>query len=204
MARLHWFRSDTIFFSVDILRAIFSIFFGREKICFLSSREYTWRVYVFNGVLIHFGSYLSHLFPRLPIGSWFRYTMYTAPLFSRTYKMRPCFFVVTAHTVPVILFMVCFWHILHRSLIQFIRIAAGQNWRDIDQHFSDIFFFLVLTAALCVRSSDIIAVIGITFTCILKCCFGQDWLYFSQWTTFVKIYSTVVARVLSVLSGGAT
>jgi hypothetical protein len=35
-----------------------------------------------------------------------------------------------SHSVPVILFMVCFWHILHISLKQFIRTTARQNWRQ--------------------------------------------------------------------------
>jgi len=49
----------------------FSNFFGREKICFLFSREDIWRVVAFNGVLIYFGSYLPYLFSRLPIISGF-------------------------------------------------------------------------------------------------------------------------------------
>ena len=157
--------------------APFFHFFSGEKrfVFFLSANIYDAFMYLMACWFILGHSYHIY-FPDYPLvpGSDIQCTQ--PPFFSRTYTMRPCFFVVTAHTIPVILFMVCFWHILvlHRSLIQFIRIAAGQNWRDIDQHFSDIFFFLVLTAALCVRSSDIIAVIGITFTCILKCCFGQD------------------------------
>ena len=65
------FALTLIFFSGDNLFAPFLFFwgeiFGREKICFLSSREYMWRVYVFNGVLIYFGSYLSHYFPDFPL-----------------------------------------------------------------------------------------------------------------------------------------
>jgi hypothetical protein len=64
-ARSHFFpESDTDFNLLTFVRAIKKKI-GREKIYFLSSRKYTWRVDVFNGMLIYLGSYLSHLFPRL-------------------------------------------------------------------------------------------------------------------------------------------
>jgi hypothetical protein len=62
-----------------------------------------------------------------------------------------------------------------------------------------IFFSFVLTAALYVRSSDVIAVVGIIFICILMCYFGADWWYFSQISvvfTDYRIFSPVIFKVL--------
>jgi hypothetical protein len=54
----------------QIFAPIFN-FFRERNFVFLSSREDTWRVVAFNGVLIYFGSYLPYLFSILPIISGF-------------------------------------------------------------------------------------------------------------------------------------
>jgi len=108
--------------------------------CFLSSREDIWRVVAFNGVLIYFGSYLSYLFSRLLNISGF---LLYWPLF-----------VVTAHTVTVLLFMMCFWHILHISLIQFRRTTTMQIWRVYWSTFLLYIFFSLFLLQLC--ASDLL------------------------------------------------
>jgi hypothetical protein len=75
--------------------------FGREKIYFLSSRKYTWRVDVFNGMLIYLWSYLSHLFPRLKENA-----IISVILDFHIMDPTPLPFVVIDHTVPVILFII--------------------------------------------------------------------------------------------------
>ena len=102
---------------IDVSSRQFSNIFGREKICFLSFREDIWRVVAFNGVLIYFGSYVPYLFFRLSIISGYL-----------LYWPNPLF-VITAHTITVLLFMMCFWHILHISLTQFRRTTTVQIWR---------------------------------------------------------------------------
>jgi len=72
--------------------------------------------------------------------------------------------------------MVCFWQILHRSLIQLRRTTAVQICRV----YRSTFFIFIFPCSYCVRSYDVITVDGIKFICILMCYFGQDWWYFSQ------------------------
>ena len=72
--------------------------------------------------------------------------------------------------------MVCFDTSCRDHLYSLLEQQQDRIEGDIDQHFSDLIFSLVLTAALCVRSSDVKAVVGITCMCILMslCYFGQD------------------------------
>jgi hypothetical protein len=140
-----------------------SSFFGRENICFLSSREDIWCVVAFNGVLIYFGSYLSYLFSRLPIISEF--LLY----WSNTLFCSHC-----TVNYGVFFYTTCIDH-LYRLGEQQQSTFKG----NIDQHFCFISIFF-LNAAVYVRSADVIAVVGILFVCALMCYFGQDWWYFSQ------------------------
>jgi hypothetical protein len=59
------------------------------------------------------------------------------------------------------------------------RVEENYNIADLKGSLINIFaiyiLFLVFTASLCVRSSDVIVVVGIIFISILICYFGQDW-----------------------------
>jgi hypothetical protein len=145
-------------------------FFSVEKtIGFLSSREDILRVVAFNGVLIYFGSYLSYLFSRLLNISGFLLYWPNTPF---------CSHCPYSHCIVI------YDVFLTQPAYITYRVEENYNIADLKGSLINIFaiyiLFLVFTASLCVRSSDVIVVVGIIFISILICYFGQDWWYFPQ------------------------
>ena len=139
---------------------IFNFFRERNKwVFFLLAKIYGALLHL----LIYFGSYLSYLFSRLLNISGF---LLYWPLF-----------VVTVHTVTALLLVMCFWHILHISLIQFRSTTTMQIWRVYWSTFVIYIVFLVLTAALCVGSSDVIVCF------LIVDCYHVELIFFSKTKT---------------------
>ena len=126
-------------FSDDICSRHFLNFVSGEKIIVFFLPANIHGVLIISGPTYHI--YFPD-FPLFPILIQYFHFIDTAPLFCNL-------------CTSSLLFMVCFWQILHRSLVQFIRTTSKAELQGIQINILVIYFFSRSTATL-LRFSDVI------------------------------------------------